>query len=114
MKINISAKNYDMGEKLEKYIEKKLTKLDKHFSGDLEASVLVSKLKETPRIEVKVTAKNDLFKAEATNSSIFEAVDIVADKLMAQVDKAKGKLETRYNDNRSLKHEFDEKEDEEN
>ena len=113
MKIQISAKNYDMGEKLEQYIDKKLGKLDKHFSGDMQANVLVTKLKDTPRIEVKVSAKNDLFKADATNSSIFEAVDIVSDKLSAQVSKAKGKLEQRYNDKQSLKHEFDEPEDEE-
>ena len=112
MKINISAKNYDMGEKLEKYIDKKLGKLDKFFGGELDANVLVTKLKETPRIEVKINAKNSLFKAEATNSSIFEAVDIVSEKLLAQINKAKGKMETRYNDNKSLKHEFDEPEDE--
>lgn len=112
MKINISAKNYDMGEKLEKYIDKKIGKLDKFISGELEANVLVTKLKDTPRIEVKVIAKNALFKAEETNNSIFEAVDIAADKLSSQISKAKGKLETRYNDNKSLKHEFDEAEDE--
>ena len=113
MKINISAKNYDLGEKLEQYVDKKLGKLDKHFSGEMDASVLVTKLKDTPTIEVKISAKNSLFKAEATNSSIFEAVDIVSDKLSAQISKAKGKLETRYNDKQSLKHEFDETEDEE-
>ena len=113
MKINISAKNYDLGDKLEQYIEKKLGKLDKHISGDLDANVLVTKLKDTPTIEVKISAKNNLFKADATNSSIFEAVDIVSDKLSAQISKAKGKLESRYNDNKSLKHEFDEAEDEE-
>ena len=41
MKIQISAKNYPMSEKLSNYIEKKLGKLDKYFNEDVTANIVV-------------------------------------------------------------------------
>jgi putative sigma-54 modulation protein len=106
MKIQISAKNYPMSEKLGNYIEKKLGKLDKYFNEDVTANVVVSKLRETPKIEATINAKQAVFRAEMVNDSIYDAVDMATDKLANQMSKLKGKLEARYKDNKALKLEF--------
>ena len=61
MKIQISAKNYPMSDKLSNYIEKKLGKLDKYFNEDVAANVVVSKLRETPKFEATINAKQAVF-----------------------------------------------------
>jgi putative sigma-54 modulation protein len=106
MKVQISAKNYPMSEKLSNYIEKKLGKLDKYFNEDVTANVVVSKLKETPKFEATINAKQAVFRAEMANESIYDAVDMATDKLASQMTKLKGKLEARYKENKALKLEF--------
>ena len=64
MKIQISAKNYPMSEKLSNYIEKKLGKLDKYFNEDVTANVVVSKLRDVPKFEATINAKQAVFRAE--------------------------------------------------
>lgn len=112
MKIQITAKNYDMGDKLHDYIENKLTKLEKFFNEDVTANVVVSKLKDTPKIETTIKAKEAVFRAEAANDSIYDAVDITTERLQSQMTKLKGKLESRYKENKALKFEFIPDEDE--
>ena len=106
MKVQITAKNYDMGDKLHNYIETKLGKLEKFFNEDVTANVVVSKLKETPKFEATINAKQAVFRAEMANDSIYDAVDMATDKLAAQMTKFKGKLESRYKENKALKLEF--------
>ncbi|MBE6041369.1 MAG: ribosome-associated translation inhibitor RaiA [Clostridiales bacterium] len=106
MKIQISAKNYPMSEKLSKYIEKKLNKLDKFFNEDVTANVVVSKLRDMPKFEATINAKQNVFRAEMANDSIYDAVDMATDKLANQMSKLKGKLEARYKENKALKLEF--------
>lgn len=106
MKIQISAKNYDMSDKLHAYIEEKLGKLEKYFNEETTANVVVSKLKNTPKIETTINAKQAVFRAEIVNDSIYDAVDMAAEKLSSQMTRLKGKLESRYKENKALKLEF--------
>ena len=113
MKIIISSKNYPMSEKLSNYIEKKLDKLGKYFDEDTTANVVVSKLRDTPKIEATINAKQAVLRAEMANDSIYDAVDMATDKLTNQMSKLKGRLESRYKENKALKLEFVPEPDEE-
>ena len=42
MKVNITGKNYRTYDRLEKTIEKKLDRLDKYFSEETDANVILS------------------------------------------------------------------------
>lgn len=106
MKVQIASKNYPMSDKLSDYIEKKLGKLDKYFNEDVTANVVVSKLREVPKFEATINAKQAVFRAEMANDSIYDAVDMATDKLANQMTKLKGKLEARYKENKALKLEF--------
>ncbi len=113
MKINISAKNYPMSDKLSDYIEKKLNKIGKYFDEDTTANVVVSKQRETPKFEATINAKQAVLRAEMANDSIYDAVDMATDKLENQMSKLKGRLEARYKENKALKLEFVPEPDEE-
>ena len=106
MKINISSRNYPMSDKLSAYIEKKMSKIGKYFDEDTTANIVVSKLRDTPKFEATINAKQAVLRAEMANDSIYDAVDMVTDKLMSQLSKLKGKLESRYKENKALKLEF--------
>lgn len=110
MKVNITGKNYNVYDKLEETIEKKLSRLDKYFSEDIVANVVLSQKRGRDKIEVTINAKGVVFRAEELNSDIYEAIDKVVDKLSNQMSKFKGKLQKRYNDNKALKFEFDQQE----
>ncbi len=106
MKINISSRNYPMSDKLSAYIEKKMSKIGKYFDEDTTANIVVSKLRDTPKFEATINAKQAVLRAEMANDSIYDAVDMVTDKLMSQLSKLKGRLESRYKENKALKLEF--------
>ncbi len=59
-----------------------------------------------PKLEATINAKQAVFRSEIANDSVYEAVDMVADKLASQMSKLKGKLEARYKENKALKLEF--------
>lgn len=112
MKVNITGKNYTTYDKLEKTIEKKLDRLDKYFSDDITANAVLSQERGRDKIEVTINAKGAVFRAEEMNQDIYEGIDKVVDKLASQMSRFKGKLARRYNDNKALKFEFDEPEEE--
>ena len=113
MNVNITGKNYKTYDKLEKTIEKKLDRLDKYFSDDITANVVLSQERGKDKIEVTINAKGAVFRAEEINQDIYEGIDKLVDKLSSQMSRFKGKLARRYNDNKALKFEFDEPEDDE-
>lgn len=113
MKVNITGKNYDTYEKLEDTIEKKLDRLDKYFSEDVSSNVVLSQERGRDKIEVTINAKGAVFRAEEMNQDVYDGIDRVVDKLSSQISRFKGKLAKRYNDNKALKFEFEEPEDEE-
>ncbi len=106
MKINIMAKNYKVSERLEDNIEKKFEKLGKFFHDDVTANVVVSKFKDMTKLEATINAKQAVFRAESAQDNVYDAMDIVLDKLSSQMSRLKGKLEERYKENKALKLEF--------
>ena len=113
MKVNITGKNYKTYDRLEKTIEKKLDRLDKYFSEETDANVILSQERGRDKIEVTINAKGAVFRAEELNADVYDGIDRVVDKLSSQITRFKGKLARRYNDNKALKFEFDEPEEDE-
>lgn len=119
MKVTITAKNYKPSDKLEGNIEKKFAKLDKYFDENVSANVIVSKFKEDKtKLEATITTKQSIFRAEEIAENVYDALDLVIEKLSSQMSKFKGKLETRWKGHESLRFEYipeydDEEEEEE-
>lgn len=105
MNIKITGKNFNTYQHLEDTIDKKLEKLDKYFSDDIDAKVVLSQEKNKDKIEISINAKGAQFRTEQVADDIYEGLDKAIDKLSRQMSKFKGKLQKKYQDNQSVRFE---------
>ena len=92
MKITLTSKNLNAVENLKETIEKKFEKLDKYFSSDIVANIMLSKERGKKKIEATINAAGTIFRAEEINEDIYESVDRIIDKLSSQMSRFKTKL----------------------
>ncbi len=95
MEIRIQSVKFDATEKLQNFINKRLEKLGKFYDGitKIEASLKVVKPESADNKEValKVTAPHLELFASKTANSFEEAVDLCAEAIQKQMEKAKEK-----------------------
>ncbi len=99
MNVTINSKNVKAGERLAAAIENKMAKLDKYFSQDAEAVVMLSEEKSgLAKLEATIHAGSLSFRAEESNADLFFCLDRVIDKLSSQMSRLKDKLVKRHKD----------------
>ena len=92
MNIVVKDKNIDLRSNVKEYLEKKLAKIEKHFSNVNEIVATFAKYKNTFIVEITLNGDNLLLRSEDKNLKGFkEAIDEAVDKLDAQIKKFKGK-----------------------
>ena len=108
MKVTIRGKNIDITDGIKDKVEKKLSKLDKYFleGEDLNANVLVRTYPYGQKIEVTIPTKLVLLRAEETNEDLYDAIDLIIDKLERQIRKQKTRLSRKTKDNNKLSFNF--------
>lgn len=92
MRITISGKNIDVTEGLRVAIEEKLSKLDKYFYKDTDASVTLSVEKSRQKIEVTIPVKGGIIRSEQVSSDMYVSIDLVAEVIERQLKKYRKKL----------------------
>lgn len=98
MKVIVSSKNVKSSEHLKATVEKKLEKLDKYFSDDITANVMVSEQRDKQKLEVTISAAGTLFRAENTADVAYDAIEGVVEKLSTQMSRFKKKLQRKHKD----------------
>ena len=102
MKITLRGKNIEITEAIEEKVSEKLSKLDKYFivSENVEAKVLVRTYPYGQKIEVTIPTEYVLLRAEVVDQDLYNAIDLVIDKLEGQIRKYKTRLNRKYKDNK--------------
>ena len=102
MKITLRGKNIEITEAIEEKVSEKLSKLDKYFivSENVEAKVLVRTYPYGQKIEVTIPTEYVLLRAEVVDSDLYNAIDLVIDKLEGQIRKYKTRLNRKSKDNK--------------
>lgn len=102
MKITIRGKNIEITEAIEEKVSEKLSKLDKYFivSENVEAKVLVRTYPYGQKIEVTIPTEYVLLRAEVVDQDLYNAIDLVIDKLEGQIRKYKTRLNRKSKDNK--------------
>lgn len=102
MKITLRGKNIEITEAIEEKVSEKLSKLDKYFivSENVEAKVLVRTYPYGQKIEVTVPTEYVLLRAEVVDQDLYNAIDLVIDKLEGQIRKYKTRLNRKSKDNK--------------
>ena len=102
MKITLRGKNIEITEAIEEKVSGKLSKLDKYFivSENVEAKVLVRTYPYGQKIEVTIPTEYVLLRAEVVDQDLYNAIDLVIDKLEGQIRKYKTRLNRKSKDNK--------------
>ena len=94
MKIDIYAKNYEVGEKLKSITEQKLAKLDKYFKDDgTAAKVSFKKQGNSLTTEIMLDFNGKLVRATATSDNFYDNIDVILPKLEGQIRKHRTKFD---------------------
>ena len=77
MRINITGKNITIDERLEKRIEKKISKMDRYLKGEVDVQVRLSQERNIRNIaEITLTVKGVILRAEETSSDMWVSVNL--------------------------------------
>ena len=105
--LDIQARNMEVTDRINEYIEKKASKLDKFLPAIEETRVELSFEKSARSAadrhvaQITVRGKNLLLRSEERADDIFAAFDSAIDKLQRQIDRYKGKRYRGRGDGRS-------------
>ena len=101
MKISVRGKNIEITEAIEAKISEKLSKLDKYFivSDNVEAKVLCRVYPYGQKLEVTIPTEYVLLRAEVVDD-VYNAMNLVVDKLEGQIRKYKTRLSRKSKDNK--------------
>lgn len=96
MQIQITGKHIQVTDPIKEFIHSKFSKLDRHFDHITQAHIIISIEKERHISEatVGVSGKNLFAKSESTD--MYSAIDMLIDKLDAQLIKYKEKLKNHH------------------
>ncbi|MCL4428702.1 MAG: ribosome-associated translation inhibitor RaiA [Deltaproteobacteria bacterium] len=96
MNIAVTFKHIDSSDAIRKYAESKVLKLEKYLNNILEAHVTLSiervDHKESGVAQIKLSAKNLNVNAEEKSADIYSAIDLLLEKVEAQIKKHKEKI----------------------
>lgn len=98
MKFIYTERNFNFTEDLRAYSEKKLSKLDKYFRSDAEASITARTERGHSCIEVTVRSGGMLYRAACRDTDVFRAIDSAEVMIDRQIRKNKTRLEKRLRD----------------
>jgi putative sigma-54 modulation protein len=92
MQINVKGRNLEVTDALRSYLDKKLTKLEKHFHDLKEANVTLSIHRGMHIVEVQLEGDGILLRSEERRGTdMYGSIDQVVEKLEVRARKFKGK-----------------------
>lgn len=97
MIIQITSRKANIKDEFKERVNKKLTKLNRFFSSDVVAEVIVTIEKEDEREKVEVTIRSNgiVYRSEKTTPDMFDSLECVVDAIVKQIVKNKKKVEKR-------------------
>lgn len=98
MRIHVRGDNLAVTEALREYAERKVGRLEKYFDAPPEQDVYVtlSVQRGQHKVEVTMTLGGIVFRAEEKSGDMYSSLDLVVDKLVAQIERHKSKLNKRF------------------
>lgn len=95
MKITVVGRQMTVDEKLKSLVAKKLSRLDKYFLNEGEATVTFSRKRGKENLELTINAANTLFRSEIDDDTFQSALDRSIDAIERQIRKNKTRLSKR-------------------
>lgn len=93
MKITITGRKVNLRDNFKELAKKKLSRFDRIFDEDAEANVVVTVERNRQTVEITIRSQGIIFRAEATDYEMNDALDQVISSLGRQIRKNKNRLE---------------------
>lgn len=99
MQIKMRGEKIKITPAIDSYVSEKVGKLDKYFGNpeEISANILVRIRGIEQIVEVTIPIKNAVIRAEERSKDLYEAIDLVVDKLERQIRKNKTKIQKKKN-----------------
>ena len=91
MRITVKGKNMPVTDALQRYAEKKVERLGKHFHSIKEAIVTTSTQRNWQTVEIVLEGDGIVLRGEERTGDMYASIDQVVEKLETQVMRFKGK-----------------------
>ena len=92
MWVTISGQHVDITDTLREYVQRKLTRIDRHSGPVIQSHAALHVTRNLHRIEITVHTKGTQWHAVAEDRDMYAAIDRVVDKLGRQAIKHKEKV----------------------
>ena len=92
MKIEITARNFKLSNRLKLYTENEINSLEKHYDRILDCQVILEKVKNDNVAEIILRVYGKNLVTRDTSDEMFKSVDSAAEKLRRRLKKYKQKL----------------------
>ena len=102
MNLSIQGHHIDVTPALREYVKTKLDRIRRHFDQVIDVSAVLGVEKLQQKAEVTLHVKGKELFAEAVDTDLYAAIDIVADRLDRQVLKYKNKRQDHQHE--AIKH----------
>lgn len=95
MKFSVTFRHTEPTDAIKEYAEQKLGKVKKYLNEPIDLAVVLSVEKIRHTAEASLTADRQTITCHEETQDMYSAIDGLADKLEAQVKKAKGRMHSR-------------------
>ena len=95
MRISITGRKVNLRDNFKQLAQKKLSRFERIFDEDAEANVVVTVEKNRQTVEITIKQRGMIYRAEATEREMNDALDRVISALGRQIRKNKAKLDKR-------------------
>lgn len=92
MQVTVTARKMEMTPALKAYAEQKVRKISKHLERVIDAHIVLSVEKYRHKVEVNINANGFIIRGENETEDMYSSIDQVMDKLEAQIQKYKTKI----------------------
>ena len=98
MNLSISGRHLEVTPAIRAYVLNKMARVSRHFDNVIVTQVMLSveRLKHTAEITMRLRGKD--IHCAATDSNLYSAIDLLADKIDRQVIKYKTKIQNHANE----------------
>lgn len=98
MKPKITARNFDLSDRIRDHANSEVDALDRYFNNIVSADLILTKEKINYTAELRLTVYRELLVGAAEAADLFAAIDVAVDKCKSQLMRYKGKLKEKKPD----------------
>ena len=108
VRVVLNGHDLDINDRLEEYVEKKVSRLDRYLDSideafvDLKFDEHARDVNDRQVAQMTLRGRDLLLRAEERTDDIFSSIDAVLDKMYRQIERYKGKRRNARGDGRSL------------